>query len=150
LARMTALSLCAVLSLGGCQGSNSGQNVGFFGPVAKFRPAARKALDAGAGLLAGITYAIARYEATSRQRDVAERNAHRAFATHRADLRGRNVRYIAVRTSRSMRSSGGASCMLWDTQTQQLVGNNVYDCQNAPAPGSTTKFDSYSAEYVGL
>jgi hypothetical protein len=107
-------------------------------------------LGAGAGLLAGITYAIARYEATSRQRDVAERNARRAFARHRADLRGRNVRYIAVRTSRSMRSSGGASCMLWDTQTQQLVGNNVYDCESAPSPGSTTKFDSYSAEYVGL
>jgi hypothetical protein len=39
--------------------------------------------------------------------------------------------------------------MIWDTQSQQVVGNNVYDVQSAPRVGSTAKFDTYSAEYVG-
>jgi hypothetical protein len=141
-ARISALSLCVVFLAAGCNGLTPQQRAGFAG--------VRNRLTAGAGRLAAkITYAIARYEANARQREIAERNARRAFARQHADLRGRNVRYIAVRTTRTMQSTGSTSCMLWDTQTQQLVGNSVYDCKSAPAPGSTAQFDSYSAEYVG-
>ena len=100
-------------------------------------------------LAAGITYAIAKHEATERQRQVAEENARRAYARHRTELRKRRVRYIAVKTTRSKESQGSTSCMVWDTQSEQVVGNTVYDCKNTPQTGSTAKFDSYSAEYVG-
>jgi hypothetical protein len=46
-------------------------------------------------------------------------------------------------------SSGAKSVMLYDTQTQQVVGNNVYDVKQSPKEGSISKFDTYSAEYVG-
>ena len=39
--------------------------------------------------------------------------------------------------------------MIWDTQTESVAGNNVYDVQSTPSVGSTAKFDTYSAEYVG-
>jgi hypothetical protein len=39
--------------------------------------------------------------------------------------------------------------MIWDTQSQEVVGNNVYDVKSPPPVGSTAKFDTYSAEYVG-
>jgi hypothetical protein len=39
--------------------------------------------------------------------------------------------------------------MIYDTQTQQVVGNNVYDVKKAPKQGTVSKFDTYSAEYVG-
>ena len=39
--------------------------------------------------------------------------------------------------------------MIWDTQSESLVGNNVYDLASPPARGATAKFDTYSAQYVG-
>ena len=39
--------------------------------------------------------------------------------------------------------------MIYDTQSEEFVGNNVYDVQSTPRVGSTAKFDTYSAEYVG-
>jgi hypothetical protein len=39
--------------------------------------------------------------------------------------------------------------MIWDTQSESVVGNNVYDVQSTPPVGQTAKFDTYSAEYVG-
>ena len=131
-------------------GVGSGLAAGLIGSAAGMRPGEAVALGAGVGLLAaGITYAIAKHQANERQREVAEANARRAYAAHQAELRRNHVRYIAVRTSRTDASQGQASCMVWDTQDQTLVGNNVYDCKTKPASGSTAKFDSYSAEYVG-
>ena len=39
--------------------------------------------------------------------------------------------------------------MIYDTQTQQVIGDNVYDVQTAPKDGQVSKFDTYDAEYVG-
>jgi hypothetical protein len=39
--------------------------------------------------------------------------------------------------------------MIFDTQSNQIVGNNVYDLKASPKVGQTTKFDTYTAEYVG-
>ena len=134
----------------GSVGVGTGLAAGLIGSAAGMRPGEAAALGAGVGLLAaGITYAIAKHEANERQREIAEANARRAYAAHQAELQRKHVRYIAVRTSRTSQSQGEASCMVWDTQSEQLVGNNVYDCKEKPASGSTAKFDSYSAEYVG-
>ena len=45
--------------------------------------------------------------------------------------------------------SAKKSVMIYDTQSGEVVGNNVYDVQSPPSVGSTAKFESYSAEYVG-
>ena len=158
---VSAFSVSAILLFSGCEGLTPGESAaaigtsagvaaGAIGAAAGLNTGEAAGLGAGVGLLAaGITYAIAKHEATERQRQVAEENARRAYARHRAALRKRRVRYIAVRTTRSKDSKGSASCMVWDTQSEQVVGNTVYDCKNTPQTGSTAKFDSYSAEYVG-
>ena len=76
-------------------------------------------------------------------------NARRAYAARHAELQHKKVRYIAVKTTRTPESEGSTSCMVWDTQSEQVVGNTVYDCKSMPPDGSNAKFDSYSAEYVG-
>lgn len=158
--RFTALSVSTALFFGGCNGLTPGESgaavgvgtgilAGAIGSAAGLRPGEAAALGAGVGALAGvITYSIAKHQADERQRQVAEQNARRAYAAHQAELRRKKVRYIAVRTSRNKESSGSTSCMVWDTQNEQLVGNTVYDTKTPPPKGSTAKFDSYSAEYV--
>jgi hypothetical protein len=39
--------------------------------------------------------------------------------------------------------------MIFDTQTDQVVGNHVYDVKTEPKTGQVGKFETYSAEYVG-
>ena len=66
-------------------------------------------------------------------------------------MKARKTRYIAVDTEKNEQTAPEAkkSVMIWDTQSQEVVGNNVYDVKSPPAVGSTAKFDTYSAEYVG-
>lgn len=161
LVKISAMSVSVAFLFTGCEGMTPGESAGtvgagtgiaagLIGAAAGLRPGQAAALGAGVGLLAaGITYAVAKHEANERQRQVAEANARRAYASHQSELRRRHVRYIAVRTQRTHESKGEASCMVWDTQSEQLVGNSVYDCKTKPASGSTAKFDSYNAEYVG-
>ena len=72
-------------------------------------------------------------------------------ATVTFEPEGNKTRYIAVDTEKDEHTAAGAkkSVMIWDTQSQEVVGNNVYDVKSPPAVGSTAKFDTYSAEYVG-
>jgi hypothetical protein len=65
-------------------------------------------------------------------------------------LKARKTRYIAVDTEKDEHTSPQAkkSVMIWDTQSQKVVGNNVYDVKSPPPVGSTAKFDTYSAEYI--
>jgi len=58
-------------------------------------------------------------------------------------------RYIAVPTVREKNSTGAQSVMVYDTQSQQVIGNNVYDLKSTPKDGQVSKFDTVSAEYVG-
>ena len=60
-------------------------------------------------------------------------------------------RYVAVDTVTDKRSAPGTkkAVMVWDTQSETLVGNSVYDVANVPTLGSTAKFETYSAQYVG-
>jgi hypothetical protein len=39
--------------------------------------------------------------------------------------------------------------MVWDIQSESLVGNTVYDLPDPPAVGRSIAFSTFSAEYVG-
>jgi hypothetical protein len=106
---------------------------------------------AGGAAIGAIAYVIARHEATERQRRIAEERARLAYQTMPVDRRARvrRNRYIAVSTVREKNSTGARSVMVYDTQSQQVVGNNVYDVKSSPQDGQVSKFDTYSAEYVG-
>lgn len=162
-------SLLAVVSIfgTGCADLTPLQNAGVFGAaggaaaggVASASGAsAGQAVAIGAAtgaVVAAVTYVIAQHQATERQRRIAEERAQRAYAQMSAErksqMKARKTRYIAVDTEKNDQTSAGAkeSVMIWDTQSQQVVGNNVYDVKSPPPVGSTAKFDTYSAEYVG-
>ena len=106
-------------------------------------------------VIAATIYFIARYEATERQRQVAEMRARQSYARmgaqRKANMKKKKVRYIAVDTERGAKSSPKAkkTVMIYDTQTQKVASNVAYDVEKTPAVGETAKIDSYSAEYVG-
>jgi hypothetical protein len=106
-------------------------------------------------VIAATIYAIARYDATERQRQVAEQRARQSYARmpagRKAEMKKKKVRYIAVDTEKGQKTSPKAkkTVMIYDTQTQRVASNTAYDVEKAPAVGSTAKIDNYSAEYVG-
>ena len=126
---------------------------------------------AGAAVLAaGAAYVVAKHQATERQRQVAEQRARlymaqRAQATRLAAKSSHTAgsvakkttnpsaepRYISINTEKSgtAPTATGPSIMVFDTQSRQIVGNNVYDLKSQPKAGQTTKFDTYSTLYVG-
>ena len=122
----------------------------------------------GAGVVRAIVI-IAKYQATERQRRIADQRARASYAKlvrqrvpesrqtaagpttkARAKTRKKLPRYIAVDTEPDARSKTGKSIMLWDTQSEEVVGNNVYDVETTPRPLETARFQTYSAEYVGV
>jgi osmotically inducible lipoprotein OsmB len=157
----SGLVLAGVL-LGGCEnmspetqgvlsGLASGAAAGGIASAAGANASTATAIGLATGAAVGaIVYVLAKHEATERQRRYAEERARLAYqqmpATQRARVRKR--RYIAVSTVREKNSTGASSVMVYDTQTQQVVGNNVYDVKKAPKNGDVGKFDTYSAEYV--
>lgn len=56
---------------------------------------------------------------------------------------------IAVDTSPDTRLKGSRTVMLWNTQTERFVGNNVYDISSPPAKGQVAQWGSTTARYVG-
>jgi len=111
---------------------------------------------AGAAAIAGlVVYIIQKREASERQKQIADERARRAYANmsakRKAALKAKKVRYIAVDTEKNSKTSPQAkkSVMVWDTQSQEIAGGDVYDVKRSPKVGETAKFDKYSAEYVG-
>ncbi len=102
-----------------------------------------------------VVYIIQKHEASERQKEIANERARRAYANmstkKKTALKAKKVRYIAVDTEKNDKTSPEAkkSVMVWDTQSQQIAGGNVYDVKKSPEVGETAKFDKYSAEYVG-
>ena len=97
---------------------------------------------------------VAVHEATERQRKVAQEQGHFAYQQLIEQHKTRAVkvkesRYIAVATVREPESKGAKSLMIFDTQSDQVVGNHVYDVKTEPKIGQVGKFETYSAEYVG-
>jgi hypothetical protein len=56
---------------------------------------------------------------------------------------------IAVDTQTDNRLQGSRAVMLWNTQTQRFVGNNVYDISSPPAKGQVAQWGNTTARYVG-
>lgn len=98
---------------------------------------------------------IAKRQASERQRKIAEERAKKFQAKltpeKKATMKAKKVRYIAVETEKDERTSPKAKkdIMIWDVESQQIVGNNVYDVESTPPIGQTAKFETYAAEYVG-
>ena len=97
--------------------------------------------------LPAVIKILATYEATAEQKAVVEKRARAA----QVELKGKKKpRYIAVDTARDDRAQGAASVMLWDTQTEEIVGNNVYDVETPPQLGEVAMWETLSAQYVGI
>ena len=174
LLRSTSLFAAAALALSGCESLTPGENAAVFGGASAFAAgsiaraaglSSAQSFATGAAVgavVAATTYIIAKHQASVRQRQIAEQRARAAYARMEAQRRrdaaaGRRTaarkktRYIAVDTVKDERTSPKAkkSVMIWDTQSQEIVGNNVYDVESTPRVGTTAKFETYSAQYVG-
>ena len=92
---------------------------------------------------------IATYEATETQRTVASRQAEQVLARIRQELKSGDTLpdHIAVETEPDGRLQGKSTVMLWDTQTEEIVGNKVYDVEETPRPGDVARWESYTATF---
>ena len=156
-----------------CENLTPGENAAVFGGLAGaataiplgvsgVNPAVTIPVSIGAAVAAGaIAYVIAKEQASERQRKIAEQRARlylaqqaqrekrAAQASSSTAAKPKKTRYIAVKTVKEQNSKGSDQVMIFDTQSNEIVGNNVYDLKAPPKVGQTTKFDTYSAEYVG-
>jgi len=163
LIKASAALLVSGLLLTGCENLSPAANGALFGTgagalaggIAKAAGANTSqavAIGLATGAVVGVTaYIIAKHKATERQRRIAEERARLAYQSAPPPRKAqyRKSRYIAVDTVREKDSSGAKSVMIYDTQTEQVVGNDVYDVKQSPKEGTISKFDTYSAEYVG-
>jgi hypothetical protein len=165
--RSVALATTIALVGTACENLTPGENAAAFGAgagilggsIARAAGASTGesiAIGLATGAVVGMTaYIIAKHQATERQRKLAQQRAAvyygRLAPEKKAALKKKKVRYIAVDTEKNDQTSPKAkkAVMVWDTQSESLVGNSVYDVQSTPSVGSTAKFDTYSAEYVG-
>jgi hypothetical protein len=175
----TIASVCLAMTSSSCENLSPGENAAVFGTVAGLAtgiPLAAAGVDSriavpaalgAAALAAGVSYVIAKHQATVRQRQIAEQRARiymaqRAAAEQRVaktasastasgkkKTKPKETRYIAVKTQTESFNKGQSAVMIYDTQSNQIVGNNVYDLKSTPKVGQTSKFDTYTAEYVG-
>jgi hypothetical protein len=158
--RLTLLTVAIVavgLVLTGCE--HNGALFGGAGALAggKARAAGASNSEAVAiGLATGAAvgqtaYTIAKHEATERQRRTAEARAHLAYQDLSPERKARvkKNRYIVVDTVREKDSQGAKSVMIYDTQTQQVVGSNVYDVKQSPKGGTSLQIEAYPGVYVG-
>ncbi len=153
------LPLVAIIIFSGCAGENgegesySTDAVGFSAGLGSAQSMASTATSGAVQTAA--TFVLAYYEATERQRQVAMKNARRAVAVIRSQpkkreaMKKKKIRYIAVDTEKDERAVGAATVMIFDTESEQIVGNNVYDVSVQPPLGATAQFDTYAATYVG-
>ena len=164
---IASLSATAAIFATGCENLTPGENAAVFGSltgvaagsIARAAGASTGqsiAIGAAAGAIAAATaYIVAKHQATERQRRVAEQRARvyygRMSVAKKQTLKKKRVRYIAVDTEKNQETSPRAkkAVMIWDTQSESIVGNSVYDVEKTPAVGSSAKFETYSAQYVG-
>jgi hypothetical protein len=164
---LASLSASAAIFATGCENLSPGENAAVFGSmtgvaagsIARAAGASTGesvAIGAVAGAVAAATaYIIAKHQATERQRKIAEQRARvyygRLSSQRKTALKKSKVRYIAVDTEKNEQTSPKAkkAVMIWDTQSESIVGNNVYDVEKTPPVGSAARFETYSAQYVG-
>jgi hypothetical protein len=113
--------------------------------------------EADESMIVAYVKIVAVREATKHQRQIAEQRARATQRKMKISHHGKpsKVRYLAVATEKSAPQPGHKaqkvekSVMIWDTQSEQIVGNNVYDVEMAPSVGTVARFETYSAEYIG-
>jgi hypothetical protein len=170
-------SISVALLLAGCESLPENETSGPFrtgaaeqgGEMARAAGGNNNSLVAGSSVTSvaiATVHVIAKHQADERQRQVAIERARAAqakiaaqqkHAEEAAKKSGKKyvakkaARYIAVDTVKNAQTSPGArkAVMIWDTQSEQIVGNNVYDVESAPSVGQTARFETVSAEYVG-
>lgn len=71
--------------------------------------------------------------------------------TTKPEPRKKLPRIIAVATEKNEETDKKAAkaVMLFDTYSQEIVGNKVYDIETEPQKGDTVRFETYSTTYVG-
>jgi len=171
--------VAVVLAMGasGCSNLTPGENAGVFGTLAGVAvgvPLAATGVDPsiaipvtlGAAALAATTaYIYAKYQADEQQRRIAEARARLYMAklakqqeeeeaaaqqaSAKKVKKTTTPRYIAVETKQAEGYKGKSAVMIYDTKSQELVGNNVYDLKTAPKAGTVSKYDTVQAQYVG-
>ena len=103
----------------------------------------------------GATTDFIRRPATELQRSTAEENAEIYYAQlapkKKAALKAKKIRYILVPTVKSAETPPQVKevRMTWDTQSESLADNYVYEFQNPPAVGTVAKVGGKTAEYTG-
>lgn len=96
-------------------------------------------------------FIIAKYHATEIQREIAKqraRNAYERMPQKKKSLAQTKKIALAVPTKKDKRFKG-TPVMLWDTHTQDVIGDTVYDVGVKPEPGATMTFETHVAEYIG-
>lgn len=175
--KTTAIIAAGALFIPGCANLSPTENALLFGGVAGAVTGTTLALsgvDAGSALaIAGGTslavgagaYIFSRQAATARQRQVALAHARAAEARlgggqpetrgadGHGDGRGKRAvagRYIAVDTEAAPQTPAATKpVMIYDTQSSRIVGNEVYNLRTSPRKGSSQKYDTMTAQYVG-
>jgi hypothetical protein len=174
LLQASAAAVAVAIFTSACENLTPGQNAAVFGTAAGLatgiplvasgvNPNIAIPVTAGAVAAAAVgAYIIAKHQASERQRKIAEQRARLYMARQEAARKAAasqpsstarkkpsKPRYIAVKTVKEENSKGKDQVMIFDTQSNEIVGNNVYDLKESPQVGQTSKFDTYTAEYVG-
>lgn len=102
-----------------------------------------------AGRVTERYYWVAKYAATPQQREVATKRGQAVVKKMSQRKTKPKSRYIAVTTKRDSRAKTSTNVMIFDTQSNQIVGNNVYDLNDRPPQDAVLRFETYSASYFG-
>ena len=151
--------ICAVLFSGCVTSENAGTAGSVAGGVASSVASATGLGWAGSTAIGygvqGATLVtvevLKKYEASEQQKAIAQARAEAYMeglnAAQKQEVKKK--RYIAVNTKKDSRIQGEKAVMVFDTKSEKIVGNSVYDVEDAPPTGSTAKFDTVTATYVG-
>lgn len=100
-----------------------------------------------AGKVTERYYWVAKYAATPVQRAVAVERGRAAVKKMAKRHEKPKSRYIAVKTKGDARAKTATNVMIFDTQSESIIGNAVYDLNERPPGGQPIRFETYSASY---
>jgi hypothetical protein len=101
-----------------------------------------------AGRVTARYYWVAKYAATPVQRAAAVERGRAAVKKMAKRKVKPKSRYIAVPTKRDSRAKTATNVMIFDTQSESVIGNTVYDLNERPPSGEPIRFETYSASFV--